>query len=293
MPTLTLCRCGASYDVRDEFAGQTFRCPTCGTDIVAGEAATRPQADPAFDRDRFHFRQKILTVNQKYYVDDDHGLPLLYVERPTHVLRSVGALVGAVVVLIAMVAGTIGLTSFFPEASTAGDVMLAVGMVASVAAFLAAAIALSPKRHLTFYRDDTRREPLLRVFQDAKFQLVTMTFTVADAGGTQLAHLKKNRLYDLFRKRWYCDTPTGTRLVVAMEDSILLSLLRRWLGPLFGALRTNFILLDPAGRHLGEFNRKLTIRDRYLLTVEADRARTLDRRLALALGVMLDTGERR
>jgi len=33
--------------------------------------------------------------------------------------------------------------------------------------------------------------------------------------------------------------------------------------------------------------------DRYVLDLKADRARELDRRVALALGVMLDTGERR
>jgi len=43
----------------------------------------------------------------------------------------------------------------------------------------------------------------------------------------------------------------------------------------------------------GEFNRKFTLLDRYVLDLSADPARTFDRRVALALGVMLDTGERR
>ena len=44
---------------------------------------------------------------------------------------------------------------------------------------------------------------------------------------------------------------------------------------------------------IGEFNRKLTLLDRYVLDLTADRERVFDRRIALALGVMLDTGERR
>ena len=44
---------------------------------------------------------------------------------------------------------------------------------------------------------------------------------------------------------------------------------------------------------IGEFNRKFTILDRYVLDMTADPAHELDRRIALALGVMLDTGERR
>jgi hypothetical protein len=44
---------------------------------------------------------------------------------------------------------------------------------------------------------------------------------------------------------------------------------------------------------LGEFNRKFTLFDRYVLDLSADPDRAFDRRVALALGVMLDTGERR
>ena len=83
-------------------------------------------------------------------------------------------------------------------------------------------------------------------------------------------------------------------LCVAKEDSFILSLLRRLIGPFFGLLRTNFVILAPdEGQVLGEFNRKFTILDRYSLNMSGDANRTLDRRIALALGVMLDTGERR
>jgi len=72
------------------------------------------------------------------------------------------------------------------------------------------------------------------------------------------------------------------------------ALLRRFLGPLFGILRTNFIFL-PAGTEdvIGEFKRKFTILDRYVLDMTSDPERLMDRRIAIALGVMLDTGERR
>ena len=44
---------------------------------------------------------------------------------------------------------------------------------------------------------------------------------------------------------------------------------------------------------IGEFNRKFTLLDRYVLDLTRDPGITLDRRVALALGGMLDTGERR
>ena len=40
-------------------------------------------------------------------------------------------------------------------------------------------------------------------------------------------------------------------------------------------------------------NRKFTVLDRYVLDLTADEERALDRRIALASGIMLDTGERR
>lgn len=75
---------------------------------------------------------------------------------------------------------------------------------------------------------------------------------------------------------------------------MILSLLRRFIGPLYGILRTNFIIVRPHDEQvIGEFNRKFTILDRYVLDMSADPEHYLDRRIALALGVLLDTGERR
>ena len=54
-----------------------------------------------------------------------------------------------------------------------------------------------------------------------------------------------------------------------------------------------FIFCLPGGQVVGEFNRKFTILDRYVLDLSNDSTRALDRRVALAMGVMLDTGERR
>jgi len=65
-------------------------------------------------------------------------------------------------------------------------------------------------------------------------------------------------------------------------------------GSVHGLLRTNFIFQRPGSdKVIGEFRRKMTILDRYVLDLTADRTRAFDRRIAVALGVMLDTGERR
>ncbi|MEB3295531.1 MAG: hypothetical protein VKJ24_20450, partial [Synechococcales bacterium] len=108
------------------------------------------------------------------------------------------------------------------------------------------------------------------------------------------AKFRKNYLYDIFRKRWQCYGPDGSLICMAKEDSLELALLRRFLGTFFGILRTNFIIVKEQDHQLlGQFNRKFTILDRYVLDMSADPKKTLDRRIAIALGVMLDTGERR
>ena len=153
---------------------------------------------------------------------------------------------------------------------------------------------LSKKRHVTFYTRADKRERLLEILQDQKLHLPTATYTVRDTRGEVLARFRKNYLYNLIRKRWEVLTPDGRVSWLAKEDSIILSLLRRLLGPLFGFLRTNFVFQRAGSeRVIGEFKRKFTILDRYVLDLTPDTQRAFDRRIALALGVMLDTGERR
>ena len=290
------CQCGNTYDLKDEYAGKLVRCPKCQAVSRAEKSAYTPtsQADPVFDRDIFLLRQKHLAINEKYTVSDESGTPVVYVERPAHLFRNllalIGGLVAAVITAVLVVAGGVLLLGKDAAASYAP-------LAAWPVAFLTLAVvgsALSKKRHITFYRDEAKRERLLEILQDKKIQLIIATFTVRDARGQKLARLRKNYIYNIFRKRWEIRTMAGQVAFVAKEDSIILSLLRRVLGPMFGLLRTNYIFVGPDGRSvLGEFKRKMTILDRYALDLKRDRQRKLDRRLALALGVMLDTGERR
>jgi hypothetical protein len=46
-------------------------------------------------------------------------------------------------------------------------------------------IALSVKRHVSFYRDESKRDRLLEIKQDKKFQPIMATYTVRDARGAR------------------------------------------------------------------------------------------------------------
>lgn len=293
------CTCGVVYDLKDEFAGRQVKCTACGSvlDVPQPVAAfAAPAGDPLFSLPRIYVKQKKLAINECYYLRDEQERLLAFAVRPIHFLRNLLAAAGCGgVLLIGLVIGVLLMTAAMnAKYDTVGGILLLLAVACSLVAGLALGIYLSPKRHLTFYRDEQKNGAFLEVLQDSKFQPITATYTVTTAQGEVLGHLQKNYLYNILRKRWLILSPSGDLIAMAKEDSIILSLLRRLLGPLFGILRINFIFVrGESDEVIGEFNRKLTLFDSYVLDMSADTAGVLDRRLALGLGVMLDTGERR
>lgn len=293
------CGCGAAYELRDEFAGRRVKCPKCGSalDVPAASpvaAIPVPGDDLAFARDKFLLRQKRIAINEKYYVWDEQQRNILFIERPARVgknlLAILGGLVAAGLVFAAFAAVAMSLHS-----EDARVALFVIGGGVAFVALILAAVALSPLRHTTVYRDDSRREPLLDIKQVNRWQLPNAHYVVSDGRGSVLAHFTKNILWNAVRRRWYVYRPDRSLLAMAKEDSVILSLLRRVAPDVISVfMRTNFIILAGDSDHvIGEFNRKFTLFDRYILDMTADPQHLVDRRIALALGVMLDTGERR
>ena len=250
-----------------------------------------PDVDPVFDRDVYLLNQRAFTISSQYEVWSDDGKPLLYVERPTYPVRTVLAYVLAFIAA-GLVLSWGGRAAGGPNDVSGGVVHLAV-LALSAAVFLVVSMSARPLRHVSIYRDESRRERLLQILQEQRVAVTQRTYRLVTAGGETLARLRKVYIHNLIRKRWYVEDERGQPLAMAIEDSVVLSLLRRVLGPFFGFLRTNFLVQTPEGDVRGEFNRKFTVFDRYVLDLSADVERQLDRRIALALGIMLDTGERR
>ena len=296
MTVAVTCKCETTYDLKDEFAGKMVKCPNCGT-VSRAPAKLVPasQADPAFDRDIFLLRQKALSIKERYAVFDESGNQIIYVVRPAHFFRNLLALIGAIAAAVGFFAAASTATQSAQQAGWTGvaNALALVTVIGAWAVLIVVGLKLSKKRHISFHRGDENGEPLLEVLQDKKFELFTTTFTIRDAKRRALGRLRKNMFSNILRRRWRLFSPSGHMILMAQEDSMILSLLRRVLGPMFGLLRTNFVFIDGQQRHMGEFQRKATILDRYALDMSADTNRRIDRRLALALGVILDTGERR
>jgi hypothetical protein len=288
------CPCGEVYELKPEYAGRLLECPVCSRHLRAGRGAAvphppAPDTDPAFDRDVFLLRERVLTITAKYEVWAEDRTPILYVERPTYPVRTVLAyLVGAMAALFVL-----GWTAVAVRNEAVNLLAALAGYALTIAVFVIVSTSVRPRRHVTVYRDDSRREIVLRVLQDQRLAFLLRTYTVMSPDGAVLARLGKNYASNAIRKRWTIAGPDGSLIALAVEESIVLSLLRRVLGTFFGLLRTNFVFQTEEGEVLGEFNRKFTLFDRYVLDLTADTDRRIDRRIALATGVMLDTGERR
>lgn len=307
MPVTVTCGCSKTFSLKDEFLGRVVKCPSCGgsvrvrataTTTVAAAPATDTaltpdsQLDPIFGRDVFLLRQQALRINERYNVTDDRGTPILFVERPAHFFRNLLALLGAVVAAGAWATVFSSLADKIGR-GPASNVVALVGGIGMFVIFVVTLMKLAKKRHVSFYTGEDKQVRVLEVSQDQKFHLINATFTIFGGDGTVLGQFRKNYLFNLIRRKWDVLDPNGNVTWVAREDSIILSLVRR-LVPFMGLLRTNFIF-QRAGSDvvIGEFRRKMTILDRYSLDLTADRTRAFDRRIAVALGVMLDTGERR
>ena len=259
--------------------------PPAASRALSPRAALDRSGDSVFERDRFLMRQRVFTIHEKYEIWDEEGRPILFVERPGHYLRNLGAVFGG------LVAGVVAAAPFFWMTDRMQtEAPIALGIVAGLVAFVVVIGLLSKKRHVHFYRDDSRQDLLLEVLQDQKLAFLTHTFTVNAPGGMTIARLSKNLLTDIFRKKWSVWSPDGRPLWEAKEDSVLMALVRRFLTRLVPLC---FVFCLPGGQVVGEFNRKFTLLDRYVLDLSRDSGRSLDRRVALAMGVMLDTGERR
>jgi uncharacterized protein YxjI len=251
----------------------------------------KQKIDPVFNRDKFLLRQKLFSISEKYDVCDEQGNSILFIVRPAHFLRNMGAYLGGICAGLIVGFLFLALVASMPESLQLFMTLLA--LVVWFGVTFVVVVLLSQKRHVTIYRDSTGQEPLLKILQDKKFEILTATFTLRDTQG-DLAKFRKNYLYDIFRKRWHCYAPDGSLICIAKEDSLIMALLRRLFGAFYGLLRTHFIFFKGNTEQvIGEFNRNFTLLDRYVLDLSADPMQTLDRRIAIALGIMLDTGEKR
>jgi hypothetical protein len=264
----------------------------------AKPSPTVPAVDPVFDRDVFALKTKPkLGMRQRFEVRDEENRLLMVVERPAragrHVLR---LFVIAVVPFFMAIAIIVGIMFFADRAKIPVEDALGLWTFIWVGVFVAAwilvmAIVLSVTRDVFIYRGSGCNETLLEIRQSKKFQVLRSEYTLHLPNGMRLARFQKSILFDLLRQRWHCFRPGGGLLCFAVESPLVIAVFRRI--PILSLLYfTPFLIRDARSeRMIGRLNRGFL--NNCTLDLSDDPERVFDRRILLALAVMLDFGEYR
>lgn len=137
--------------------------------------------------------------------------------------------------------------------------------------------------HIHVYLDKEKTKEILYI-KDCSWLRFRARLEVYDViANFKVGELKRKGLSSLIRPRWIIRDANGLKIGTAYQDSLLKALLR---------FKLDFHI-KIAGQKVGKFVRKWSIRDKYLLDLSGDPKKLFDRRLALALGIVLDTEEGR
>jgi hypothetical protein len=156
---------------------------------------------------------------------------------------------------------------------------------------------LAIKEDIRFYADEGETRELFRIKARSMFDVGGAKYDVA-AGETKLGALEHIFGKSLFRTTWMVRGPEDEELATARERSQVGGIARRLIDfvPDIGGLIPipyNFDILSPGGEVIGRMDRKFQLRDRYVLDLLGDAGKTLDRRLAIAMAIGLDTLQNR
>ncbi|MBA2295173.1 MAG: hypothetical protein H0W16_08560 [Actinobacteria bacterium] len=146
------------------------------------------------------------------------------------------------------------------------------------------------KEDIRFFADESETTELFRIKARSMLELGGR-YDVTAPDGEQIGAVEKVFGRSLLRSTWRLVGVDDRELGVAKERSQLWALVRRAIDLVpYGELIpiVFHFTIDSGDRHLGDFTRRLGIRDTYDLDLTGDTERTIDRRLAIALAVALD-----
>jgi len=154
---------------------------------------------------------------------------------------------------------------------------------------------LAIKEDIRFYADESQTDELFRIKARALMEFGGR-YDVTTPAGERVGVLEKVFGKSLLRSTWRILDAHEQELAIAKERSVPLALLRRVIDavpygdfiPIVFHFTIDAVAADGSETHLGDLNRRLGLRDTYDLDLSGDAERTIDRRLAIALGIALD-----
>ena len=156
---------------------------------------------------------------------------------------------------------------------------------------------LAIKEHIKFFADEGETQEIFHIQARTMFDTGGSKYDVVDPQEGTIGLLEHLFKQSLLRSTWRISNSAGEEVAVARERSQVMAILRRVVDfvPEYGGLIPipyNFDIL--AGEQaIGRMDRKFKLRDQYVLDLSADTGRSLDRRLAIALAIGLDTLQNR
>jgi len=151
------------------------------------------------------------------------------------------------------------------------------------------------KEDIRFYADDSKGAEVMRLKARQRFD-PRARYDVTEPDGGRIGEIQKVFGRSLLRSSYTLFDADGREVAVATERSLGVALLRRGVDfvPFVGGF-ADFLpipyhfVFQHDGRELGSHRRRLgKLRDVYDIDTGGDTARTLDRRLVLAMAVGLD-----
>jgi uncharacterized protein YxjI len=152
------------------------------------------------------------------------------------------------------------------------------------------------KEDIRFFADEQETQELFRIKARSILDTGGARYDVTSSDGQPIGLLEHRFKQSLLRSTWRVTNADGEEVLVARERSLPFAILRRlknfsdlgeWI-----PIPYNFDLLQ-GEQVIGHMNRKFQIRDRYLLDLGGDHEHKVDRRLAIALAIGLDTLQNR
>ena len=146
------------------------------------------------------------------------------------------------------------------------------------------------KEDIRFYADENESRELWRIKARSMMEF-SSRYDVTTPEGEKIGVLGKVFGKSLLRSTWSVMDANEQELAVAKERSVSIALFRRVIDavPYGDFLPVPFhFTIDAGERKIGDLNRRLGFRDTYDLDVSGDVDRTIDRRLAVSLGIALD-----
>jgi len=144
--------------------------------------------------------------------------------------------------------------------------------------------AFKLREDLRVYSDETKRNEVLSI-KTQKILDISATYDVVDMTKNEKAGaLKRMGMKSILRDEWEIYDAQGILIGKLQEDSTALALLRRFLTDLIP--QTYHFLVQ--GQKIGEFRQAFNpFTYRATMDLSGDRGKMLDRRLALAAGILL------